>query len=142
MRTLFVTISFYLLLPSIKIDAQNKRDYQWIIGGNSGGGGILLDFNYSPVAISYQQTGIKMEGSNTSISDEQGNLLFSSNGCKIINAQGEIMENGDSINPGIIDNFYCSPGSGSPYPQGVITLPSPKSDSSFYVFNLDMDQPY
>ncbi|MBK6993679.1 MAG: hypothetical protein IPH31_01645 [Lewinellaceae bacterium] len=82
-----------------------------------------------------------MEGANTSISDETGNLLFSSNGCKVINFQGEIMENGDSINPGLIEDIYC-PSGGSPLIQGVIAIPSPEGDSIYYVFNVDFDQPY
>ncbi|MFN0176133.1 MAG: T9SS type A sorting domain-containing protein [Saprospiraceae bacterium] len=75
------------------------------------------------------------------MSDETGNLLFSSNGCKVINSQGEIMENGDSINPGLIQDIYC-PSGGSPLIQGVIAIPSPEGDSIFYVFNVDFDQPY
>lgn len=82
-----------------------------------------------------------MEGSNTTMSDEDGKLLFSSNGCKVINRQGEIMLNGDSINPGLIQSIYCSSG-GSPLIQGVIAIPSPEGDSLYYVFNLDYDQPY
>lgn len=41
-----------------------------------------------------------MEGSNTGMCDKEGNLLFYSNGCKVVNAKGEVMQNGDSINPG------------------------------------------
>lgn len=141
MRTLTVLLSFVLILFSLNLDAQDKRDYRWIIGGNSAGGGISLDFNYFPVDISYQQTGLFMDGSNTSMSDQDGNLLFSSNGCKIINQQGEIMLNGDSINPGLIEDIYCSSG-GSPLIQGVIAIPSPEGDSIFYVFNVDFVTPY
>lgn len=139
---IFLTItSFILINLSIGLNAQNKRDYQWIIGGNSAGGGILLDFNYFPVGISYKQTGLWMDGSNTTMSDESGNLLFASNGCKVINSQGQIMENGDSINPGLIEDIYCYSG-GSPLIQGVIAIPSSEGDSIFYVFNVDFDQPY
>lgn len=82
-----------------------------------------------------------MEGSNTSMSDPEGNLLFYSNGCKIINAKGEIMQNGDSINPGFVQKEFCS-GGGSPLGQGVIAVPGPDNDTLHYVFNLDMDLPY
>jgi len=82
-----------------------------------------------------------MEGSNTSMSNENGNFLFASNGCKVVNAKKQIMENGDGINPGIIGDFYC-PFGGSPLIQGVIAIPSPEGDSLYYVFNLDYDQPY
>jgi len=125
MKHILVFALFFFMYHSFNLSAQNKRDYQWIIGGNSGGGGILLDFNHSPINISYQQTGLFMEGSNTSMSDEYGNLLFSSNGCKIINSKSEVMENGDVINPGIIQEAYCSTTSGSPLRQGVTAIPSP-----------------
>ena len=51
------------------------------------------------------------------------------------------MDDGDGINPGLIEDIYC-PAGGSPYIQGVISIPAPGSDSLYYVFNLDMDLPY
>lgn len=127
---------------------QSKRDYQWIIGYDTslldvGGNAILFNFNFCPTNIVNILTvhNFHMEGSNTSMSDEEGNLLFYSNGCYIVNAEGVIMENGDSINPGLIQNVWC-PAGGSPIPQGVISIPAPGSDSLYYVFNLDMDIPY
>jgi hypothetical protein len=104
---------------------------------------INLDFNFCNNSISQASTidGFWMEGSNTSMSDTNGNLLFYSNGCYIINKAGEIMENGDGINPGLIEDIYC-PAGGSPYIQGVISIPAPGSDSLYYVFDLDMQQPY
>ncbi|MBN8678525.1 MAG: T9SS type A sorting domain-containing protein [Chitinophagales bacterium] len=142
MRISILIIPFIITHFSLEIKCQDKRGNQWIIGGNGTGEGIVLDFNSSPVDIYLKQTGIKMEGSNTSISDKNGNLLFYSNGCKIVNFTGEVMDNGDTINPGIIQNSYCSSASGSPLRQGVIAIPAPGLDSIYYVFNLDLDQPY
>lgn len=122
--------------------AQEKRDYQWIMGGNGVGGGLFLDFNSSPVDISFGQTGITMEGSNTSMSNKNGNILFYSNGCRILNSKGEVMENGDTINPGIIQDSYCNSASGSPIRQGVIAIPSSEDENIYYVLNLDFDLPY
>ncbi|NUO01821.1 MAG: hypothetical protein HUU01_14545, partial [Saprospiraceae bacterium] len=136
-----IYILFTALVLSSSLAGQEKRGYQWIMGGNSVGSGVRMNFNSTQVSIFYEQTGIKMEGSNTSMCDEEGNLLFYSNGCVIVNAMGEVMQNGDSINPGIIQNFYC-PFGGSPIGQGVVAIPAPESESLYYVFNLDFDFSY
>lgn len=148
MQYLQILISLGSILLSLDLTSQNNRDYQWVIGYDTsltdpGGDAILLDFREDPRHISKIKTvhNFSMEGSNTSMSDEPGNLLFYSNGCYIVNAKHEIMENGDSINPGLIEDIYC-PSGGSPLIQGVIAIPSPEGDSIYYVFNLDYDQPY
>jgi Secretion system C-terminal sorting domain len=142
----FTIIALAVLFSAPPLCGQEKRDFQWIIGYDYSGlpdQTISMNFLENPLLISHVATvsGFGMEGSNTSMSNAEGNLLFYSNGCMIINSKGEVMLNGDSINPGIIQNFYCS-GGGSPLGQGVISLPAPESDSLYYVFNLDMDQPY
>lgn len=145
MRALIVLI-FKLLCIVSNIFSQEKRDYQWIIGYDYSGPTdqiISMNFLHNPVFVSHIPTisDFGMEGSNTSMSDTAGNLLFYSNGCKIANAKGKLMLNGDSINPGMIQRVYC-PGGGSPWRQGIIALPIPDSDSLYVIFNLDMDQPY
>ncbi|HAD15271.1 MAG TPA: hypothetical protein DCF33_22825 [Saprospirales bacterium] len=135
-----ISIITFLLLAVI-LWGQEKRDFNWFLGGYSSGEGLKLTFTPTLSGIEFTQTNIKMEGSNTSMSDPDGNLLFYSNGCKIINAHGGVMLNGDSINPGQIQNFFC-PFGGSPIGQGVIALPAPENDSLYYVFNLDWDYPY
>lgn len=125
---------------------QEKRDFQWITGYDYSGLPdqiISMNFLENPVFVSHLKTVSRfgMEGSNTSMSDTEGNLLFYSNGCKIVNARGELMLNGDGINPGQIQNSFC-PYGGSPNIQGVIALPAPGNDSLYYVFNLDLDLPY
>lgn len=127
---------------------QERRDYQWIIGYDpslldSMGEVILLNFNKVPVQVSniISLNNFWMEGSNTSMSDSEGNLLFYSNGCKIVTAGGQLMLNGDSINPGFIQTYYCPKG-GSPIIQGVIALPSPGDGNLYYVFNLDISYVY
>jgi len=148
MRTLSIFLPIVFALFPLCLEAQDKRDYQWVIGYDTslldpGGDAILLDFKETPRHISHIKTVHKflMEGSNTSMGDTHGNLLFYSNGCYIVNAKHELMLNGDSINPGLIENIYCSSG-GSPLIQGVIAIPSPEGDGLYYVFNLDYDQAY
>lgn len=146
MQKAILFLVFYLLTCSF-IFCQNKRDYNWIIGYDTNidtiGQAIHLNFNEQPMAVSNIDNieGFWMEGSNTSISDKEGNLLFYSNGCYITNAEHEKMLNGDTINPGLIQQYWCPVG-GSPTPQGVISLPAPDNDTLYYLFNLDREELY
>ena len=123
-------------------------DNQWILGFDSNnkdsiGQAISIDFN-SPPPIVTSFTTVKdfwMEGSNSSFSDQNGNLKFYTNGCIIINGAHDVMENGYGINPGIIDEFWC-PYGGSPIPQGIISIPAPGHANLVYIFNLDLGLPY
>jgi hypothetical protein len=137
-----------ILLVSIVFNhlfSQNRNDYNWIMGYDQDiyNQIIQIDFNNCNPNILQTKTfpGFGMEGSNTSMSDKNGNLLFYSSGCYIVNNNGEIMQNGDSINLGLIQDIWCSAGS-SPTTQGVISIPAPESDSLYYVFNLDMLDSY
>ncbi|MDO8368948.1 MAG: hypothetical protein Q7T20_19275 [Saprospiraceae bacterium] len=44
------------------------------------------------------------------MSDQEGNLIFYTSGCYVVNAAHEIMENGDSINPGNVQQYICPSG--------------------------------
>lgn len=138
-KALFLSLVF--LLGPRGLVSQNKYDFQWILGGSSSGDGVRIDFHEMPPAVLYQAKDMRMEGSNTSICDKDGNLLFYSNGCFIANAQHEVMVNGDTISPGLLQEIWC-PSGGSPTAQGVLALPAPGSDSLYYLFNLDLDDPY
>ncbi|MBK6642012.1 MAG: hypothetical protein IPG39_12700 [Bacteroidetes bacterium] len=56
------------------------------------------------------------------ISDENGNLLMSSNGYFIADATGDTMLNGANINPGMCTEDYGTP-FGLPMPYANIILP-------------------
>lgn len=70
------------------------------------------------------------------MSDEQGNLLFYSNGCKIMNRQHELMENGDTISPGPEYAAYCTKDFYA-YDdlQGMVALPYPGHPNQYIVFH-------
>lgn len=142
----FLPILLLSIFLGNTLSGQSKHDYQWIMGYDYSqlpDQIISMDFNYCPVYISHINTVslFEMAGSNTSMSDNEGKLLFYSNGCYVVNAEGQVMENGDTINPGYIQDIWC-PGGGSPLTQGAISLPAPGSDSLYYVFNMDFEWPY
>lgn len=141
--TIIIIIIFKISLP-----AQDKWDYNWILGYDTSlldknGNAILLNFSKNSLNISSVETvsNFWMEGSNTSFSTDEGILKFYSNGCKLINYNHQILENGEVINPGLIEDIWC-PYGGSPIPQGIISIPYPDQNHLAYVFNLDFGSPY
>lgn len=60
--------------------------------------------------------------------DTEGNLLFFSNGYRIQDSTGNVIENGDSLNYGPL--WSSSNLQGSPVKQGMVHLPVPTSDTS------------
>ena len=96
---------------------------------------MIFDFNALPVDIIplELEKGISMSNTVASISDKIGNLLFYTNGISVYNANNEVMENGDSINP--IDFSLSYYNHGLTIIQGAIIIPHPKNDSLYYIFH-------
>ena len=119
--------------------AQNeglKHDYVWLTGygswdGSMTQGGTVIDFNVDTVDIYYEYRDIDFEIANTTMSDENGNLIFSTNNYVVANRLNEVMENGDGLNPdtSIVQNRQR---------QGIMAIPSPADDSTYYIFHQEM----
>ena len=117
---------------------QKERNATWVLGNSKDGN--LLKFNDS-ISTSLINPGIYTAGSNSSISDLEGNLLFYTNSCWVANAKYELMKNGDTINPGELKYGFCSNYFGAPSPGCVITE-YPGVKDWYYIFNIDFDIPY
>ena len=92
---------------------------QWYFGL-----GVAVDFNSgSPVSVSGSVCNTS-EGS-ASISDDQGNLLFYTDGVSVWNANNQLMPNGY----GLMGSYTSS--------QSALIVPWPGSDSLYYVFTVD-----
>ena len=137
-----IFIGFAVCFMPIMLISQ-KYDNVWLMGGsNTPGitthGGQILDFGKQPLQSVYHYRPHNLFGSNGSISDDNGNLLFYTNGCVVAGANDEVLPNGDSINPGWAHFRFCEElnrGYGGGYPS-VIILPKPHSgDSIWYVFH-------
>lgn len=108
---------FILLLFSFSVLAQKEANI-WIFGENAG-----LDFNFgTPTPFVSQFFG--WEGCS-SIADSNGSLLFYSNGEKVWNKNGVIMDNGDSLLGGMSAVQSC------------LIVKIPNSDSLYYLFTVD-----
>ncbi|MBK7856676.1 MAG: T9SS type A sorting domain-containing protein [Bacteroidetes bacterium] len=69
------------------------------------------------------------------ICDANGNFLFASNGCWIMDATGDTMQNGNKLNPGTWFNSCCSTTSGMIMPSGNLIIPYPGDSNRFVLFH-------
>ena len=141
--TLTFMKKFFLLISSsifiIQLNAQ-KHDNVWMLGygptvdtfGVSGGITKVdfLDVNF-PTKERIPQTQIGQYVSNSTISNEVGELQFYTNGQRIENHAFQVMENGDSI--GNQPNWYFS---GEPFPQITLALPLPDYQDRYVLFQM------
>ncbi len=120
------------------INAQ-KYDNIWLLGQDSPTNpdyaGAIMDFNGDSVEVYTFFQELFFFQTNASICDTAGNLLFYTNGLKVANALGEVMENGEGINPGAYADSHQD--FGYILDQGAIAIPVPESDSLYYLIHAD-----
>jgi hypothetical protein len=114
----YVLVIILQLIMVQSLFSQHQAD-NWIFAQWAG-----LKFNSGqPVAYLPVGTGDSF-GNGTIMSDSLGNLLFFSNGDRVWNKNGEIMENGDSLLPGV-----C-------WDQSAISFPRPGLNTQYYLFTV------
>ncbi|MBK8080997.1 MAG: T9SS type A sorting domain-containing protein [Saprospiraceae bacterium] len=114
-----------------------KYDNTWILGidynsskedgYDDAAEGMILRFDQSPPSIEKYPIPMKMVDFSIMSHPETGDMLFYTNGCRIMDKNHQIMENGDSINPGDQFRYYCNEGASSFYSNfnGNLALPMP-----------------
>lgn len=129
-----------VLLQMAMLHAQNRHENNWVFGFENLGGN-LLNFESDSVHIE----AINMTDANTyealaCMSDKEGNLLFYTNNCSVFNKNHKLMENGEGLNPGVIQTYWCSINPfANPYNQSAIVIPKPGNDSNYLIFHIDSD---
>jgi hypothetical protein len=115
------------------------------LGSSSGegtpplGGINFLYFNNGKLSIDREYIPSQFFATNASISNQDGNLLFYSNGCKIFNKEREVMENGSGLNPGSAYSTGNCPDEGNAVPKGLMILPLPGDSTQYYVFHISAE---
>lgn len=142
-RFYFYTILAALWVASVSnfVIAQ-KHDYYMTLGYSSTTtttifGGTDIDFNTWPPSTSYVFRGMDFEYNAAAICDEQGNLLFYTNGCSINGPDHQEILNGDSLNPGLVHDVFCY--SGYRAEQGSTFIPHPTDPNLYYLFHLGLN---
>lgn len=118
----WISLTAIIVLSANFLFGQNQGN-NWYFGNQAG-----ISFNSgNPTALTDGQTYIiqsHCEGT-TAISDDDGNLLFYSNGEKLWNNSHTIMPNGDGLLGG-----YSST-------QSSLIVPQPENDRFYYLFTTD-----
>ncbi|HAQ37941.1 MAG TPA: hypothetical protein DCX89_01520 [Saprospirales bacterium] len=121
--------------------SQNKQDYIWMFGYDepydNSIDGYILNFNNKPIEPKKYPVGTRMDSNNASICDKEGNLLFYTNGCHVMDRNGAVMENGDSLNydEWIEVLWFDDCTYGYPGHQDIMILNDPGDENEYYIIH-------
>jgi len=133
----FILILFMLICTTSR--AQSKRDFVWITGNapapNFGSNGFIYDFNGMDSIMEYYPVGFQFDLTNGSICDNDGNLLFYSNGCEVANINHDTMPNGTGINEGDYIDVWLDGDCRYGYTsiEGIMAFPDPANNDGYYL---------
>lgn len=137
----YYIIIFCLLSSKIAL-SQSKQDYVWLLGtdrsSEPGVQAFRLDFKIKPFTILKSENGVKFDNNNASICDKEGNLLFYSNGCAVLNREAKIMPDGDSLNYDIwqdLSGWNDCIRLGYPGTQNIMILNDPGNENEYYIIH-------
>lgn len=71
--------------------------------------------------------------------DQEGNLLFYTNGCYIADRNDQLMMNGDSLNLGFFYSYHCSEDNGYRATQNILIIPQPDQAGIYFIFHQRMN---
>ncbi len=138
MRTL---CAIMICLFSVDYAFSQGYNHIWFIGNQ-----VLLDTNTTSPKARILFDGVNADtigeirqmpfrGTQANISDENGNLIAATNGCWIMDATGNTMQNGSGLNPGSYANSYCTNTSAIPISNGALFIPFPGDSTKFILFH-------
>ena len=124
----------FLLLTSMPQLLNAQHNNIWQLGYNSGFyPQIEINFNSGIPAVTNFNRPMNFRACNASICDNNGNLLFYTNGIYIANANHDTMQNGSGLNPGAFTNAWKQ--NGLPLWQGALIIPWPDSLHKYFLFH-------
>lgn len=121
-----------------------KHDYIQLFGSQGCNnhplaGGVIMNFNETPPKIDTISHRTCLFVYSSVCSDSSGHLAFYTNGLSIHNAAHHLMENGDTINPGLYWQKYKTENSGYGLIAGCFALPAPGNPHHYYLFHRAAD---
>jgi hypothetical protein len=141
-RAVYAALALVLAPLFTMVNAQQGINNLWMGGYEDESpppwGGVDLDFMSGSLVISTPTRTIDFVRTNANITDEDGQLLFSTNGAYIANATGDTMMNGSGLSPSWYTSQYPE---GLNIPQACLILAKPEADNIYYLFHGTWDNP-
>ena len=124
-----------------------KRDYCWLGGyeWNVNSPRSMIQFGSGVIHSVPINTPISFAFTDASICDQDGSLLFYTNGMHVVDKTHHEMPNGDSLGLSYYYNSWNNPySSGYRLTQGALILPKPGSPDEYFIIHdkLDLDYNY
>ena len=144
MKTLRFLFFLFAVFAGGFANAQGYNNL-WLMGyGNYAPlpfGGTNIDF-FTGTANAYFEPNRTLEFGATvlNVADSLGDLLFYSNGIKIMNKANVLMLNGDSLNPSYYTTMAVTHGFN--LINNFISIKQPGNDSLFYIFHETLDHQF
>ena len=135
---MMATIFFVSCIVNARAQIENTH---WFVGNGEYNGKILKWENNELLIADVSQMGTKE--TSASVSDDNGNLLFYTNGCVIFNANHEPMNNGEGLDCWVA-NFQSSSDSlesGSEAPNGALIIKSLSDSNQYLVIGVARSAP-
>jgi len=121
-RSVHIKILFVLVFVFTISRAYSQQYLHWFFGNYAS---LSFDSDSFPVPYRVQNFAMTTSEACSSIDDENGHLLFYTNGRTVFNRHNEVMLNGDNL------------GGHESAAQGALIIPMPGQDSLFYIFTTD-----
>ncbi len=136
-RIIIILIIFGLINYTLSGQLENTN---WLFGYTDtllqhNCGKILVKKIQDQITFEEVETPVNFSNTSSAISGKDGNLLFYTNGCNVMNSDHEIMQNGEGLNPGEISHLVCQ-NYGYLVPYGAIILPFPDNKSLYAIIHL------
>jgi hypothetical protein len=112
-----------------------------VMGIDTSLGGLNLDYFLGGPVITTEARWMDYGRTVANMADEGGQLRFSTNGVYVANAAGNLMVNGDSLNPSWYASLWTAHPSGMHIAQGSLILPYPDSSEKYFIIHSTIDDP-
>jgi len=110
-----------------------KYDNIWIVGNGYWPKQTILDFSTGSLVVDTVFANMPMSRAGVSICDSYGNLELYTNSIQVHNSQYQLMQNGDSLNPGQLANDFRLVG--YPLAESSIVVPHSADTNKYYLFH-------
>ncbi|MBL0310148.1 MAG: T9SS type A sorting domain-containing protein [Bacteroidetes bacterium] len=147
---IFVLCFCFLLFET----GAQKHDYIWLSGYDAYPHPVyneldsfywattVLNFNHEPVSVNIDSVSMSFDRTNTSYADNDGALLFYTNGIFIANALNDTIENSDSLNAGWFQYIWDPTVQNMGYrnEQGILAFQDLVNPNNYYLIHSFNDK--